>query len=215
MALATTDTATEAAITRFKEALTRLDWLNHNLAPTKERWSLRGALHKRWAICDQAGRRRHLKKATDAYKRASEVAGSESYQWLNALALQCVLRSEAARKKLRSLVDGYVDKSREAPRKVDRTFWDIVALPDALLHKHIVYGTLAPGVYGTLAPGAAVEELIEGYRQARAAGPSPRQWASVLDHIWFLAVMISDTKLACCNPAVAEALNNVLSSLSD
>ena len=93
------------------------------------------------------------------------------------------------------------------PRKVDRNFWDIVALPDAVLHKHIVYGTLAPG--------AAVEELIEGYRQARAAGPSPRQWASVLDHIWFLAVMISDTKLACCNPAVAEALNNVLSSLSD
>jgi hypothetical protein len=84
--------------------------------------------------------------------------------------------------------------------------WEEWRDSDALLHKHIVYGTLAPG--------AAVQELMEGYKQARAAGPSPREWASVLDHIWFLAVMISDQTLPCYNPAAAAALNEILSALA-
>ena len=87
---------------------------------------------------------------------------------------------------------------------VDRSFWDIVELPDRC-STNIVYGTLA-------SPGA-VQELIEGYGQARAAGPSPRQWASVRDHVWFLAAMAADPMLRCCNAEEVAALSEVLESL--
>jgi tetratricopeptide (TPR) repeat protein len=196
------DEAMEAAITRFEDALNWLNWLDCKLQPTKERWSLRGALHKRWAICDATDRPQHLEKSAEAYAKAAALAGSESYQWQNALVLQYVQGSSAV---LRSAVDDHVDKARQAYHNVDRIFWDIVALPDALLHKHLVYGTLAAD--------DVLQALIKGYRDALAAGPSPKQWASVLDHIRFLAVMISDPKLPCHKPELADALNKVMLQL--
>jgi hypothetical protein len=190
---------------RFREALSWLDWLDNHLAPSEERWALRGALHKRWAICDPVRRQLHLKKAADAYTAGAALAGSAGYQRLNALALQFVLGSAAVHNELRARVDGYVEEARRSLNKVDRSFWDIVETPDALLHKYIVYGTLASS--------GAVQELMEGYRRALAAGPSPRQWASVRDHVWFLAAVVADPKLGCCDPEAAAALSEVLSSL--
>ena len=197
--------AAEVAGERFPEALSWLDWLDEHLAPSKERWALRGALHKRWAVCNSVRRRPHLKKAAEAYAAGAALADSAGYQRLNALALQFVLGSAAVRNGLRTIVDAYVEEARRAFNNVDRSFWDIVETPDALLHKYIVYGTLASR--------GAVQELREGYRQARAAGPSPRQWASVRDHVWFLAAMVADSKLGCYNPKAAAALTEVLSSL--
>jgi len=195
--------APEEAAEHFREALEWLDWLDARLPASKERWALRGGLHKRVAVCDPPRRRLHLTRAADAYAEGAALAGSQAYQRLNALALQFVRGSAAVRKSLRPMAEGYLDQARSAMDRADRTFWDVVETPDALLHKHLVFDTLASG--------DAVKEIVEGYGRARAAGPSPRQWASVRDHVWFLAAMVADPKLNCCNPKAAAALVEVLS----
>jgi CHAT domain-containing protein len=199
------DEASKKAGQRFREALEWLDWLDHRLAPSKERWALRGALHKRWSIFDPVDRRPHLKKSAAAYAKGAALAGRDGYQRLNTLALDFVLGSAAARKRLQSKVDGYVEEALRPMDKVDRTFWDLVELPDTLLHKHIVYGTLAGG--------SVVQEVIDGYGRARAVGPSLRQWGSVQDHVWFLAAMLADSTLRCCDAETAAAVSKVLLSL--
>jgi CHAT domain-containing protein len=190
---------------QFVEALEWLDWLDRRLPPTKERWALRGALYKRWAIRDPARRRAHLRKAETAYSVGAKLAAKANYQTLNALALKFVLGSAAARKSLRPIVDGYLAEARSAFDKVNRDFWDVVGIPDALLHKHLVYGALPGGV----------GEIIAGYRQARAAGPSLREWASVRDHVVFLATMTADPKLLCHDPKATAALQKIHASLGE
>jgi len=187
------------------EALAWLDWLDSRLPPTKERWALRGALYKRWAVRDSARRRAHLRKAETAYSAGAKLAGKANYQTLNALALKFVLGSAAVRKSLRPIADGYLAEARRALDKVNRDFWDVVGMPDALLHKHLVYGTLPSGV----------DEIIAGYRQARAAGPSLREWASVRDHVVFLATMTATPKLRCHDPKATAALQKVQASLGE
>ena len=195
-----------AATGRLEEALSLLDWLDQGSLPkTKERWAIRGGLHKRWAVCDPGTRSFHIKKAGEAYAAAADLAGNEGYQRLNALALKFVRGSASARKRLRSKVDSYVEDARLSALKQDRTFWDIVETPDAVLHRHLVHGTLVPGT--------VVQEIIEGYKQACAAGPSMREWASVRDHVAFLAAMAADQTLDCCNAQAAAALGEVLSAL--
>jgi tetratricopeptide (TPR) repeat protein len=187
----------------FIEALEWLVWLDKRLSPTKERWALRGALYKRWAVRDPERRRAHLKKAEMAYAAAAKLAAKANYQALNALALKFVRGSAAERKSLRPIADGYLEEARRALDKVDRDFWDIVGIPDALLHKHLVDGTLP----------SSLEDIIAGYRQARAAGPSLREWASVRDHVVFLATMIADPKLRCHDPQASVALQKIQASL--
>ena len=188
---------------RLNEALGWFDWLDARLTPSQERWALRGALHKRWAVCDAQCRREHLEKAADAYAEGEKLAGSEAYQRLNALALKFVLAS-ADMRELQGKADSYLEEAQQSLNTIDRSFWEIIAMPDALLHQCLVYGTLTSD--------RAVQELIEGYREARTAGPSPRQWASVRDHVVFLAVMLSDKNLRCCNANAADALNKILAS---
>jgi hypothetical protein len=174
------------------------------LPETKERFALRGALYKRWAVRDPARRRGHLKKAEAAYKDGAKLAGGSSYQRLNALALKFVLGSAVVRKDLKNTVDGYLDEAKQRFDKVDRDFWDVVEMPDVLLHKFLICGTLP----------SEVEEVVVGYIQARAAGPSLRQWASVKDHVLFLATMAEDSKLRCYNPEASAALRRVYLSLA-
>jgi CHAT domain-containing protein len=190
---------------QFVDALAWLDWLDGRLPPTKERWALRGALYKRWAIRDPARRRAHLRKAETAYSAGAKLSAKANYQTLNALALKFVLGLAVVRKSLRPIVDGYLAEARSAFDKVNRDFWDVVGIPDALLHKHLVYGTLPGGV----------DEIIAGYRQARAAGPSLREWASVRDHVVFLATMTADPKLRCHDPKATGALQRIQASLGE
>jgi hypothetical protein len=68
-------------------------------------------------------------------------------------------------------------------------------------------------VNGTLAGG--VDEVVAGYRLARAAGPSLREWASVRDHIVFLATMTADPKLSCHDPKATAALQKIQVSLGE
>jgi len=190
---------------QFVDALAWLDWLDSRLPPTKERWALRGALYKRWAIGDPDRRGAHLRKAETAYSAAAKLAVNANYQMVNALALKFMLGSAAVRKSLRPIVDGYLAEARRAFDKVDRDFWDVVGIPDALLHKHLVCGTLPEGV----------DEIVAGYRQARTAGPSLREWASVRDHVRFLATMTADPRQRCHDSEATAALQKVQSSLGE
>jgi tetratricopeptide (TPR) repeat protein len=189
----------------FAEALSWLDWLDRRLPPTKERRALRGALFKRWAVRDPVHRRMNLKKAEAAYSEGAKLAANSGYQQLNALALKFVLGSAAVRKELRVTVDGYVEPAQQRFEEVDRDFWDVVELADVLLHKYLICGSLPN----------EVDDVIHKYDAARAAGPSLRQWASVRDHIMFLAAMTADCKLRCYNPEDAEALKTICESLKN
>ena len=202
-----TRTNVNAALAAFAEASKWLDWLDEKLEPSKERWALRGSLHKHWAICEAGRRREHLQRAADAYDQAAKLANKEEdYGRLNVLALDFVLAPQQELPGSQHQADVYLEEVRNRPEAGDRGFWDVVAYPDALLHKHVICGTLAtPGV---------LDEVAAGYQRARRVGPTPRQWASVRDQIWFLSEMTRDDTLECHNPATADALGKLLASLT-
>ena len=52
--------AAPAAQTDLIDALAWLDWLEAKPGKNAERWSLRGSLYKRWAVCDPKRRRELL-----------------------------------------------------------------------------------------------------------------------------------------------------------
>ncbi|HKA41457.1 MAG TPA: CHAT domain-containing protein, partial [Burkholderiales bacterium] len=192
------------ALQRFDEASSWLDWLEKMLGPSSERFALRGALYKRWAICDAAHRQERAGQSRDAYAEAAKLA-KKSYQDLNALALAFVNRSAKELAQLQADIDERRGKLGEDESKGDRDFWDLVAGPDTLLHWQVIHGSLASG--------SAYADLLQGYERARRAGPSPRQWASVLDHIWFLEVMLGDSRLQCTDATTAAKLGELLAAL--
>jgi hypothetical protein len=57
--------------------------------------------------------------------------------------------------------------------------------------------------------GTALTNLTAEYAQAWQARPSPRQWASVTDHVYFLTVMTGDTRLPCHHPATSAVLEKL------
>jgi hypothetical protein len=69
----------------------------------------------------------------------------------------------------------------------DRSFWDRVAVPDALLHVALFEGSLTDLT--------VVGEIDEAYVNALATGPSARERASARDHLVFLAEMLPDPSL--------------------
>jgi CHAT domain len=193
------------ANTHFDEALSWLDWLDRRLPATGERWAVRGALHKRWAVRDPGRWQKHLKQAANAYSEGAKLTGKTGYQRNNVLALEFVLGSAAARKELRAKVDAYVEPARQRREKDDRDFWDIVELPDVLLLKYLIDRSLAN----------KVDEVIREYDAVRSAGPSMREWGSVKDQVVFLAAMTADRKLRCYSERDAEALKSVWNSLKN
>ena len=69
----------------------------------------------------------------------------------------------------------------------DRSFWDRVAVPDALLHVALFEGTLNQS--------KVIDGIDDAYVNALATGPSARERASARDHIVFLAEMLPDPAL--------------------
>ncbi len=197
--------AVPQALQDLDEASKWLDWIDQKLETTRERWALRGSLHKRWAACEPSRRREHLQDASAAYGSGAKLTNAESYQWQNALALDFILAGHDRTSELQQRADSYLDKARQRVNPGNRGFWNIIEYPDALLHRSVVHGTLAePKI---------LKEVTTGYEQARRVGPTPREWASVRDHIWFLAAMTGDPALECHNPRTADALQILLSSL--
>jgi tetratricopeptide (TPR) repeat protein len=196
-------TAMTEVLVYFEEAESWLEWLDKKLEPSRERSALWGALHKRRAIYDAMNRKRHLKRAEEAYRRAAELAKKSAYADLNAIALRFVLSRRRDLPELRALIDERV-AALSPLGEGDRDFWSIIASPDTLLHAHVIHGNLADA--------RTRAQVIDGYRDARLAGPSPREWASVRDHVEFLATMVK-AGLPRPDPPTAEALRAVLDSM--
>jgi hypothetical protein len=187
-----------SAQTDLRDAFGWLDWIEARLGKTTERWALRGSLYKRWAVCEPEKRRKLLVKSQQAYA----AGGAKAYSGLNALAMEFVLGT-TKKTDLQVRAAKHVEDARSSSGP--RDFWNIVGYPDALLHERLVDGTLA--VSSTL------DDIKQAYARARRAGPTPREWASVRDHIWFLAAMTRDESLPCYGLATAAALDEVLTSL--
>lgn len=184
----------------LKDALGWLEWLEARPGNTTERSALRGSLYKRWAVCDPAQRLKLLAKS----KRAYLAGGSKTYTGLNALAMEFILGRAKRRTRLQQRAAKQLKDAKQRA-SAPNNFWDIIGHPDAVLIKQLVDGTLAkPGM---------LDEIKRAYAIARSAGPTPREWASVYDQVWFLAAMTRDESLPCYNLATAGALDEVLKSL--
>jgi hypothetical protein len=169
------------------EAVGWLDWIDRKLPPTRERWSLRGSVQKRWATLSGSGadRRAHLKRSARAYAEGARLAGGDAYERLNVLAVEYLLGRGRAAPLLPIARTYHEDACRKASAAGDRDFWDLVGEPDALLHLRLLDGTLATP--------AVLQGVKDAYRAVREAGPTARELASVRDHIVCLAMMLRDS----------------------
>ena len=197
----TKDTADAAkAIDLFGEAIGWLNWLDEKLQPpTAERLALRGSVHKRWAMLTRDRERRdHLRDAWQAYGDARvQARGRQSYQLLNWLALGFLLKKQP-RHQLIALAQNELTLARQKNDSPgDRSFWDRVAVPDALLHVALFEGTLNQS--------RVIDGIDDAYVNALATGPSARERASARDHIVFLAEMLPDPALKLKMAAIPSA----------
>lgn len=193
-----TGVADDTSAAAFHEAEGWLDWLDQKLPPTKERRSLRGSLYKRLAASLPDSRMEYLKKARESY--GVGAAATAEYQSLNALALAFVLTDNPMLVTLVAQADRFWDALPRQPLGADRDFWDVVKAPDTLLHRQVVHQAL---------DATALADLTTTYAQAWQARPSPRQWASVTDHIWFLQAMTGDERLPCHDRKTSAALKEL------
>ena len=194
-----TDAAAKA-IDLFGEAIGWLNWLDERLKPpTAERLALRGSVHKRWAMLTRDKERRgHLRDAWQAYGDARvQARGKQSYQLLNWLALGFLLKKQP-RQALIALAQNELTLARQKNDSPgDQSFWDRVAVPDALLHVALFEGTLNQS--------KVIDGIDDAYVNALATGPSARERASARDHIVFLAEMLPDPALKLKMAAIPAA----------
>jgi tetratricopeptide (TPR) repeat protein len=190
LAVAKDTDAAAKAIKLFDEAIGWLNWLDEKLTPpTAERFALRGSVHKRWAMLTRERERRgHLRDAWQAYGDAREQArGKQSYQLLNWLALGFLLKKQPKQELIGMARNELALARQKNESPGDRSFWDRVAIPDALLHVALFEGSLTdPKV---------VDDIDDAYGNALATGPSARERASARDHLVFLAEMLPDPSL--------------------
>ena len=158
---------------------------------TEERFSLLGSAYKRRAWIDAGNRPRDLRSMHDAYAVAFDIACAAkrdtAYPLLNSIQSALVLRWQK--------VDGVPEigtaerdaihaaaRELEAKAAAGADFWTSISLADHSLTVALLDRTL----------GAADEDrLAELYLAARRLG-SPREFASVLDQLDFLAAMATN-----------------------
>jgi CHAT domain-containing protein/pimeloyl-ACP methyl ester carboxylesterase len=166
-----------------------------------ERLCLLGSSYKRLAIVTTGNKRKSaLREMADSYRhahvRAVQQQKPKPYPLLNLIAANYALQTlfpqterRVARKpkgreddkKLLTIVDGLV-KEKLTP---DTDFWDAIASADYQLTRHLIEQTLAENI----------NSIVQGYREAKKRGGSPREFRSVLEHIDFLIEMWrGDTK---------------------
>jgi hypothetical protein len=184
----------------FQKAEEWFDWLDQMLKPTNERRSLRGSLYKRMATILPDRRLEYLQRSLDSYGFGTDPAAVAGYKSTNALALAFVLAKPSGLAALVARADRFQESMPQQQAGSDRDFWGVVTRPDALLHWHVLHQSL---------DGTALTNLTAEYAQAWQARPSPRQWASVTDHVYFLTVMTADTRLRCHHPATSAVLEQL------
>ena len=158
---------------------------------TEERFSLLGSAYKRRAWIDAGTRPRDLRSMYDAYAVAFDIARKgerpTAYPLLNKIQAALVLRwqgvadapgIDAAERAAIHTVANQLNESAAA----GADFWTATSLADHSLTVALLDGTL---------DAAAEETLAQRYLAARRLG-SPREFASVLDQLDFLAAMAAD-----------------------
>lgn len=197
------------ALTHAIEATTRAS--DHLPAGASvERLSLLGSSYKRLAMVTAGNKRKKaLQEMADSYRHAYDRAAQQQkpmpYPLLNLVAANYVLQTlfppterrtvrrqkgKEDNKKLLAIVGGLV-KEKLTP---DVDFWDTVVLADYQLTRYVVEETLTEHT----------DSVVQGYREAKKRGGSPREFRSVLEHVDFLLAMWrGDSK----NPAQKKRLS--------
>lgn len=160
-----------------------------------ERLCLLGSSYKRLAMVTTGNARKEaLWKMADCYHRAYRCAVQQHtpkpYPPLNLIAAEYALRTffslpkqRTAKKRkeqedatqLLAIVEGLI-KEKLTP---DADFWDVIAAADYQFTRHVVKQTLAENV----------EVVVQGYREAKKRGGSPREFRSVLEQVDFFIEM--------------------------
>jgi hypothetical protein len=178
----------QALVREIEGAIRELDTINQR-APTAERLSLLGSACKRlaWVYSEDTQRIEALVNMANYYRQAFDLArepdpypftnwavaklyaarldASLGGDWQNSLEDDCVRMIEAARQ-----------RNARKPN-----FWDAVAEADCELVRLLANFRPRKKV-----PDEVVEHIIECYRDAAQRGASPREYASVQEHLDFV-----------------------------
>src|SRR5499426_218029 len=186
---------------RIDDAIERLQWLidrdgagagrpaaDERPSATAERFNLLGSAYKRRAWIDAANRARDLKLAFEAYASAFAIAQragrDTAYPLLNKIQSALVLRWQGVSGAPtigaadRAAIEAAA-KALDASAAAQTEFWDAASRADRWLTVALLDDALTP---------QEEERLVQHYLYARRIG-SPREFASVLDQIEFLAAM--------------------------
>lgn len=187
LALATGKKNRNGAKVILKKAKSRLAALNEHLGATAERLNLLGGVAKRSLsmAATLAEKERALMEMRAAYKSAHELTiGTQQqldpYPLLNYLAAEFFLTARG-RKGLSGAE--MTDLIREADRAAlerdtrDPNFWDAAASVDSLLLTCLLKKNLADNA----------DNVVAAYLAAKRRDASPREFASILDHLEFLS----------------------------
>lgn len=206
----------------LKKAAAQLTWLIDEFGATSERLSLLGRVYKSLALLDEQDGEKKLQLASDWYKKASEFgleAGQprDNYATFNWLTCRILLSEHAPappkgkphriRKTatppvqpefLRLLEDCVTAARKKLAEKED--FWVRVAIPDALVLRHLYLGTLPDNK----------EQIIAEYQAAFGTGARPHEVDSALSQLDFTRIMLKRQK---GQGAVVEALGEIKARL--
>jgi tetratricopeptide (TPR) repeat protein len=175
---------------------------------TSERWSLLGSCNKRLAqVAEGTKRSKALEEMYRCYGRAFERAKAaerfDTYSLLNRLTAEALLRLLDAPRKIddvdleASLVRAETEARRRDSENPD--FWTGVALADIALGRALLQGRLDDGVQ---------QDAIAAYLRPWRRGGSALQFASVMEQIDFLIVILSD------KTALRDGLNAIKTQLT-
>lgn len=197
-------------VTRAKQGLVAL---NKHLGPTSERLSLLGGVAKRKMVIatTRADKRAALEEMRRAYRRAYDLKLENAkevdpYPLLNYVAASLFLGT-AGRKSLTSTelaeLIAVAEQAAAERNRHDPNFWDAVASVDCLLLTCLVEKNLA----------ASADRLIAAYLAARRRAASPREFASVLDHLEFAGAAAAMVRNQNDRRRMSTALQDIRESL--
>jgi hypothetical protein len=192
------------SLQRIDGAIERLQWLigrdgaaadgsaaDERPSATAERFNLLGSACKRRAWIDADNRSRDLKRAFEAYAAAFRIAQRDgrdtAYPLLNRIQAALVLRwqrvpgAPAIGPADREAIEAAA-KALDASAAAQTNLWDAASRADRWLTVALLDDVLTP---------QEEERLVQQYLYARRIG-SPREFASVLDQLEFLAAMATN-----------------------
>ena len=212
-AQAARDAERQALTADIRTAITELDALLHR-APTQERHLLLGGAHRRLAWIESgAARIESLRHMVAHYRQAFDLGGAKTaYAFSNWAASHLLLASldpawarhpqiQAHTQELPALLQSQIEQLQRACM-ADPDFWKACGVAD-LLVAQLLASARTPRLCPELGRQAA-----DRYAAAMARGASPRERASVEDHIDFVLEMATDPAHTWA-PAVIEALRHI------